>query len=245
MNNIYNKIYNKNPNSFTHYINNNSSFDLLIEEIFGDEIIRIDDEQQSEYFTIKTIILNNYNTAIGNSAIKNQYYLESNLNNMVVFMHSDIHNFKREDIFLIKNRLQNFNTINLCKNNNLIFNNNMELSLPKTKIKNKGTDKILLIDNLKNIDITKISKNLNIDKLVDFSRYTNYNQLLENLSTYSLVICSHPVDSLVASSVGCGTIFTNNVIMDQKIDKSKIIYNQKINYDFATFSSVLRKLMKL
>ena len=71
MNNTYNKIYSGKNNSLIHYINHKSSFDLLIEKILGEHIIRLDDISESNYFTMKNIIFNNYELFIHNNSIIN------------------------------------------------------------------------------------------------------------------------------------------------------------------------------
>lgn len=246
MNKIYNQLYGKNHNSLIHYINHNSSFDLLMDHMFNEKIVRLNYVSGCEYFTLNTAILNNYESLIVPDT--NQNYYVSNEQNKIVFIHSDISYMKKEDIYLIKNRLEKFTVINMINSNNHLFDNNITLAVPKIKVSNpnKKQQSILIIDNLNNKDIASIIKDTNID-VIDFSAYRDYYSLINSLSDYSLVVYKNHIDNIVALSAGCSTISSIDILKNKKILSSNInnINNTKINYDFSTFSKILSKVMKL
>jgi hypothetical protein len=246
MNKLYNKLYCKNNNSLIHYINNGSSFDLLIDHAFGEKIIRINNSDVSEYLTLKSVLINNYQSYIMSDSYQN-YYM-SGEHDKVVFIHSDISYMKKEDIFLIKNRLQKFTIINLIESNNDLFDTNINIALPKIKISNPSAkrDRVLIIDNNNYKDIAHILKQTNID-VIDFSSHKDYYSLINSLADYNLVVYKNYIDNIVALSAGCSTISSIDILKNQRIVPSNISHanNTKINYDFATFSKILSKVIKL
>jgi hypothetical protein len=248
MNNIYNRIYSEKKNSLIHYINNNSSFDLLIEKIIGDHSIRFDNFAQLNYFTIKNIIFNNYELFIYNSDVLNTC-AQNGITKPVLFIHQDLSNLKKEDLLLIKERLKALTIINLESKNSKIFDKTITVSIPKFSIKETNNrEKICVINTSENPLMLKIIHSLNksykTDVLVDFIPFVNYDSLVTHLSSYRLVIFSNPIDGMVASSAGCRVLSSSNFIKNQKIawDNTDQL---NINYDFVSFSKQITKVLEI
>lgn len=248
MNNIYNRIYSEKKNSLIHYINNNSSFDLLIEKIIGEYSIRFDNFTESNYFTIKNIIFNNYELFIYNGDVLNKCR-QNGITKPILFIHQDLSNLKKEDLLLIKERLKSLTVINLESKNGKIFDKTITISIPKFSIKEtKNREKICIINTHENPLILELIRNLNksykIDVLVDFIPFVNYDSLVTHLSSYRLVIFSNPVDGMVASSAGCQVLSSDNLIKNQKIiwDNTDQL---NINHDFASFSKQITKVLEI
>jgi len=246
MNHIYNRIYN-NRNSLIHYISSNSSFDLLIEKIMGDQIIQFN-SYQSNFFTVKNIILNDHELLIHDNNLLNSC-LQNGISKPTLFLHKDISTMKKEDILLIKERLKNINVINLEQNNSKIFDKTLSISIPKIKKKEVDQqDKICFINTTNNSIFSELTDSLNrsykTDSLVDFMLYENYDNLLDYLSSYRLVIFSNYIDGIVASSVGCQVLSTRDLIKNKQIIWDS---TQKLtpNYDFASFSKQIMKAIEI
>jgi len=243
MNNTYNQLYAKNPNSLIHYIDSLSCFDLLIDYMMHDDIVRFDNISIGQYFTIKNILLNDYKLFIA-SGQPDAYFLFAQPEASNLFIHTDISFMKREDIFLIKNRLSAFNVINFHPDNKKIFENTIQPAVPKIKISsNHKNNKILILDNSYHTHLSEILKKTQID-LIDFKLYQDYYSLINKISEYSLVIYSNYIDGIVSQSAGCPIIPSHSILKNKKIIQSDIITNQKINYDLNTFSKQLIKAIK-
>ena len=248
MNKTYNKIYSNKKNSLTHYINNNSSFDLLIEKIIGDHSIRFNNFTESNYFTIKNIIFNNYELFIHNSNILNAC-IQNGITKPILFIHQDLSNLKKEDLLLIKERLKSLTVINLESKNSKIFDKTITVSLPKVSIKEtKHREKICIINTSENPMMLELIHSLNksykTDVLVDFIPFIDYDSLVTWLSSYRLVIFSNPIDVMVASTAGCQILSSNNLIKDQKITWNNTD-QLNINHDFTSFSKQITKVLEI
>lgn len=245
MNNIYNQLYAKNSNSLIHYINSVGSFDLLIDLMMNDDIVRFNNLSIGQYFTIKNILLNDYKLFISGNQ-EEIYFLSAKLTTPTLFIHTDISFMKKEDIFLIKNRLSSFNVINLHPQNKQIFENTIQPAIPKIKVSSvEKNNKILILDNCYYQHLSEILSKTPIE-LIDFKQYQDYYSLINKISQYSLVIYSNYIDGLVSRSVGCSTIPSSSILKNKKIIQSDIITtgDEKLNYDFNTFSKQLIKAIK-
>lgn len=247
MNHIYNRIYN-NRNSLIHYISSNSSFDLLMEKILGDHIIQLNNYKSTNFFTIKNIILNDYERLIHDNNFFNSC-LQNGISKPILFVHQDISSIKKEDILLIKERLKKINVINLEQNNSKIFDNTLNIGIPKINQKEfVQQDKICFINTTQNPVFGKLIDDLNrsykTDSLVDFMSYENYDNLVSYLSSYKLVIFSNYIDGIVASSAGCQVLSSKDLIKNKQIVWNS---NQKLtpNYDFTSFSKQIMKALEI
>lgn len=246
MNHIYNRIYN-NRNSLIHYISSNSSFDLLIEKIIGDHVIQFE-KYKPNFFTVKNIILNDYELLIHDGNLLNSC-LQNGINKPILFVHQDISSIKKEDIVLIKERLKNINVINLEQNNSKIFDKTLNIGIPKIKLKETDQqNKICFINTTKNPIfnelIDSLSRSYKTNILVDFMSYENYDNLVNYLSSYRLVIFSNYIDGVVASSAGCQVLSTKDLIKNKQVVWDGA---QKLtpNYDFASFSKQIMKAVEI
>ena len=248
MNSTYNKIYSGKNNSLIHYINHKSSFDLLIEKIIGEHIIRLDDFSETNYYTMKNIIFNNYELFIHNNSIMNMCE-QNGIIKPILFIHQDISNLKKEDLVLIKERLKSLSVINLEPKNNKIFEKTINISIPKFPSKDSNNrEKICMINTSQNPEMLDLIHNLNksykIDMLVDFIPFINYDSLVARLSSYRLVIFSNPVDGMVAYSAGCQVLSSLSLIKNKKM----VLDNNdqfNVNYDFASFSKQIMKAIEI
>lgn len=232
-------MYSKNTSSLVHYINSVSCFDLLIEHMYGNNIVRFSDQTQGKYFTVKSMVLNDYRPFVSGK------YENKQIENINLCIHTDLSFMKKEDIFLIQNRLKMFNIINFHPNNKNIFETTIIPAVPKIKsdIKNKRNNRILIIDQGYKSHLSNILEKTTID-LIDFEIYKDYYTLINKLSEYPLVVYTNHIDGLVSASAGCSIVDSSSVIKNKKILQSDVITNQKINYDFDTFSKILTKALK-
>jgi hypothetical protein len=222
-----------------------------MESELSDKIIRANQISDLQYFTAKHVILNDYRVFIHNPHLVNNY-ANSGIKQFTLFIHDDMSYLKKEDIFLIKQRLSLFNVINLHPNNNKIFEKNLRIAIPKTKNTSKiKNDKILILDKNHDKILTDIIYDMGgvskIEVLIDFSKYMDYNKLVEYFSTYALIICSNILDSYVAISSGSSAIFMKDIIEQKTINSKNIMNsnNTSLNYDFKTFANQLKKAMLL
>jgi len=247
MNNVYNKIYSEKTNSLIHYINTKSSFDLLIEKIIGEHIIRFDGFTESHYFTVKNIIFNNHELFIHNNNVSN-LCLQNGIKAPILFMHHDVSSMKKEDLLLIKERLKSLVVINLEAKNSKIFDKTISMALPKFSVTEVNSrEKICIINTSHDPMIFDLINSLNrsykIDVLVDFIPFMNYDSLVKHLSSYKLVIFSNPIDGMVAYSAGCQVLSSHKLIKDKRIIWDNT--NQfNINYDFSSFLKQITKAIE-
>jgi hypothetical protein len=247
-NNVYNRIYKEKKNSLIHYINHKSSFDLIIEKIIGEYILRFDSLIESNYFTIKNIIFNSHELFIHNNNASN-LCLQNGIIKPILFLHQDISNIKREDLLLIKERLKSLTVINLEIKNSKNFEKTINISLPKFLIKETSNEgKICIINTSQDPTIIELKNTLNksykIDMLVDFIPFINYDSLVKYLSSYKLVIFSNPIDGMVAYSAGCQVLSSHNLIKHKRIAWDNTDQFD-INYDFASFSKQIMKAIEI
>ena len=247
MNNTYNKIYSGKNNSLIHYINHKSSFDLLIEKILGEHIIRLDDISESNYFTMKNIIFNNYELFIHNNSIIN-LCSQNGIIKPILFVHQDISSLKKEDLVLIKERLKSLTVINLEAKNSKIFDKTIDLSIPRPPTKDNNREKVCVINTSQNSTMLDLIHNLNksykVDVLVDFVPFINYDSLVDHLSSYRLVVFSNTVDGMVAYSAGCQVLSSFSLIKNKKIALDNTD-QFNINHDFASFSKQIMKVFEI
>jgi hypothetical protein len=248
MNNAYNKIYKKNKNSLIHYINHKSSFDLLIEKIISEYIVRFDSFVEPNYFTIKNIIFNSHELFIHNNNALN-LCLQNGITKPILFIHQDISNIKKEDLLLVKERLKSLTVINLETKNSKIFEKTINISLPKFTTKETSNEgKICIINTSQNPMILELINSLNksykVDVLVDFMSFINYDSLVKYLSSYRLVIFSNPIDGMVSYSAGCKVLSSYNLIKNKQIAWNNTD-QFNINYDFSSFSKQIMKVVEI
>jgi hypothetical protein len=231
----YNKIYANTEEAINIYCPMNSFFDILVKSILNN-IISINLEHKFiKYITFNKIIINdifkNINFITTNTAIP-----------YIIFLHENLENIKKEDLFIIKNKIQNNTIINFNPKNNKIFDNNIQYGIPKQKQKNKYTDEIknILVLNKNNY----LSDKYHIENFIDFSSVSSYNDIEHLLDGYDTVVCSHLIDHMIVQSYGIKTIDISN-FNDLLSSNTVNMTRMNINYDFSSFSNKITKLSNL
>ena len=229
---IYNKLYaNDSLVNKILYIKQHSFFDILIEDIVGDRILQSTlDNQNHKYAT--------YNTVILNDIMINYRYIENlvDCSHLTFLVHEDMTRLKKEDSKIILNKIKKAKIINFNSNNNNIFEQNLNYAVPKpTNINNTTKTKNILI-----LGHQYISKNSNADNFVDFESLKSYNDIISLLQPYKLVVYNHHIESIMAQSMGCDTVRIDRFIQSANDHDNT---ENKINYDFSSFSAKLKKLL--
>lgn len=229
---IYNKLYaNDSLVNKTLYIKQHSLFDVLIEEIIGDKILQSTLNNQNHKYAI-------YNSIILNDIMTHYRYIDSltDCSHLTLLVHEDLTRLKKEDSRIILNKIKQAKIINFNPINNSIFGQHLNYAVPKPTNPNNEpkTKSILILGN------QSISKNSNTDNFVDFDSLKSYNDIMNLLQPYKLVVYNYGIESIMAKSMGCDAVRIDQFVQSiQKHDQTET----KINYDFSSFSAKLKKLL--
>jgi len=228
----YNKLYASDKNKNNIYCPMGSFFDTLINSIVDNIIsIKLDHEFVS-YIT--------YNKLIINDISKNINFITS-LPSIpyILLIHEDLSAMKKEDIFLIKNKIQNNLLLNFNPKNSKIFENSFSYCVPKPQkrfgIKNI-TKNILVLNNIKYNSVKYDIKNF-----IDFTTISSYNDIGDLIEPYDTIVCSNTIDHMIVQSFGVKTIDINdfNSLLINHNAKHKSL---TINYDISSFSNHIKKV---
>lgn len=229
---IYNKLYaNDSLVNKILYIKQYSLFDILIEDIIGDKILQSTLNNQNHKYAI-------YNSVILNDIMTHYRYIESltDCSHITFLVHEDLTRLKKEDSRIILNKIKQAKIINFNPINNSIFGQNLNYAVPKpNNPNNESKTKNILI-----LGSHSTSKNPNVDNFIDFDSLKSYNDIMNLLQPYKLVVYNHHIESIMAKSIGCDTVRIDKFAQSiQECDRTET----KINYDFSSFSAKLKKLL--
>jgi len=203
----YNNLYSKHDHKIL-YIQHNSCFDLIMQQIFPDMVVVSSLQDVNYYFSFCSVIYNDF-LEIGRS--ENKPYsqrLKYCLSNSICFVHDDIitHN-KPEDLEIMFNSNTNLSLIN-TNLHNAKYIGYQKYGLPYTrKTVDKSSKQILIITNGSSshsqflLNLKK--KNISFDNISNFNRFKDYEDFLDFLCQYKIVLSINDIDLLVAKSIGC------------------------------------------
>lgn len=230
---IYNKLYaNDNTVNKILYIKQHSLFDTLIEEVIGDKILQSTMDNPNHKYAI-------YNTIILNDVMPNYRYVESlaDCSHIIFLVHEDLTRLKKEDTRIVLHKIQKSKVINFNPKNHSIFDHTIEYAVPKPV----GFNSITKNKNILILGNQYTSKDSNADNFIDFNSLQSYNDIMNLLKPYKLVVYNHLVESIMAKSIGCDTVRSDK--FSQNTQDQNHMKEYKINYDFSSFSSKFKKLL--
>lgn len=208
----YNRLY-ANFDKKILYVKHNSSFDLIMQEVFPDMVCVNSLEQINHYFTFASVIYNNL-FALSNEVLKSLSYCN---NSSICFIHEFIcesNNFPYiNNILQLK---QDVSIINCNYNNVQHLQAYTKYGIPYHDIKREAnSDKVLIIGKRKELDrVYKFlkQKRIKFDSIEEFAEFKDYNEFLNFIKKYKIVCSHNQIDRYVATSVGCSTIDLSKVV---------------------------------
>lgn len=229
----YNQLYSNDTNKLSIYCPMDSFFDILINSIIENIIsIKLNNEFL-QYVTYDKLIINNISSNINFiTSLPSVPY--------VVLVHENLQSMKKEDIFLIKNKIQNNLIINFNPNNDKILGKSLSYCVPKPQKKLNAKNNIENILVLNNIIYN--SNKYRIKNFIDFDSIKSYNDIVSLIEPYDTVVCSNIIDHIIVQSFGLRTIDISN-FNDLLFNNTIHNMSLSINYDIASFSNHIKKLL--
>tara|TARA_E500000331_G_scaffold315847_1_gene326105 strand:+ start:4323 stop:5099 length:777 start_codon:yes stop_codon:yes gene_type:complete len=208
----YNRLY-VNHDKKILYIKHNSSFDLVMKEVFPNMIFIDSINNINHYFTFTSVIYNNLFDLQYSATEPLSYAKHSSL----CFIHEFIalqNNFPKIKKILQENL--EMDIINCDNQNYQHLGSHIQYGIPYHDIVNDtNSEKILIIGNregLQNLSKFLKQRRLKFDIVDKFSEFKDYNEFLNFVKKYRAVCSYNNIDLCIAASLGCSTINLNKVI---------------------------------
>lgn len=232
--NIYQNYYQIiEENTTNAYINHNSFFDISINNGI-DNLIQVNNPKDLRHFIYDRVIFNSIDYIIKGKLIELLNSIGTPINKIMLFVHNDISNYKREDISLILDRLKDIKVVNFIPANNKFFKNNLTYNIPSTKItdisKSQYKKNILVLNN-NNYNLNKISicnklKSENCEILSNDSLKNFYPNHIDVLHNFDTIVYTENYDRLYLMSLGLRPISIYSLIINDQDYQDQTIYNQ-------------------
>lgn len=210
----------------TLYVKHHSSFDLIIDEIFKNKILCVNNVSEIDLnFSYGSIIFHDKDIFIHNNSIIDKINNTIlNKNNNICFIHNSLNHLKKEDQIIWKKHIGNIHIIDFLQR---------PYGVPYHSVRNTQAKKDLLVIS-KGLDISFLNT-FKLDHIISTDVFTSFDEMLSLFSKYKIICSFDTVDSIVSESVGCYHINLANTNKFETLGSIAYLLNHKKNYDSSIF----------